>query len=77
MSIKEDTIVKISAGMLSIMLTGLISLVAYLALTEFRVDANTTHIKTLEKKQDQMNAIQTDIAVIKTQITEINHRLGE
>lgn len=70
-AISEHT--KITLGVVIVLL----GFASWLTIMFFQGDANAKAIEELKTKQDAISEIQTDIAVIKTQISIINHKLDE
>lgn len=48
---------------------------AYVLTVSFRTEANERSIEAIQKKQDSIDQIQTDIAVIKEQVSQIKYRM--
>lgn len=49
----------------------------YVLAVSFRTDANAKAIQEVQAKQNDMEQLKTDIAVIKEQVLEIRKRVGE
>lgn len=75
MLIAKSAIFRISVGMLIVIGSGLVGITSYLAVIGAQSEANTRKIASLESRSEQMNSIQTDIAVIKNELVNINKKL--
>lgn len=62
-----------ATGILALILAGY----AYVLTVSFKTDANAKAIEAVEIKQDKLEQMGTDIAVIREQVTEIGKRLDK
>lgn len=72
---REDTIFRISLGVLITIAVGLITGTAYIVTLSNASDVQGRRIEAVERKQSSIDEIQTDIAVMKQRLDSIDKKL--